>query len=87
MNDGQVVGIVFTFLGIVSVIVVPIWLVLHYRYKTKLIGGINEKDSVVVDNLLTSLNTLVRRIETLEDVLDTKHPNWRDDNSKGDRDE
>jgi len=73
--DGTIAFFVPTlvFIGLV----IPIWLILHYRSK-------QNAQSVLSDDERQQLITLVRqaeqmgtRIETLEAILDSETPGWR----------
>lgn len=64
------------------VIVMPIWIVLHYRYKSKTAGGLGEADQKQLDALLRTADTLAERITTLEAILDERQPNWRRHNQQ-----
>lgn len=61
------------------VVVVPIWLVLHYRSKRQVTA--NTTTSVGTDGDVTELWQAARRMEerirTLERILDADTPNWR----------
>lgn len=57
--------------------VAPIWLIMHYRYKTKMIQGISEEEQSNVDEMLETIDKLTERVETLEDILDKEHVQWR----------
>jgi phage shock protein B len=59
------------------VIVMPLWLIMHYRYKSKTGGGLTESDQATLDDLLRTLDRLTDRMETLESILDDRHPRWR----------
>ncbi|MEX0584361.1 MAG: envelope stress response membrane protein PspB [Natronospirillum sp.] len=59
------------------VVVMPIWIGLHYKYKSKTIGGLGEEDQKQLDALLRTADTLADRVTTLESILDDRHPNWR----------
>ncbi len=61
------------------VIVMPIWLVMHYRYKNKTNGGLNEDDQATLDEVLRALDSMVDRIEALESILDERNSRWRRD--------
>jgi phage shock protein B len=61
------------------VIVMPVWLVLHYKSKGKNGQGLGEDDQAVLDDLLRTLDTLGERMETLESILDDSNPRWRSD--------
>lgn len=59
------------------VIVAPIWLILHYRYKSKMAKGISSQEVSDIEDMLETLDKLIDRVETLEDILDEEHPHWR----------
>lgn len=61
------------------VVVMPIWLVMHYRYKSKNAGALGENDQAALDDVLRSLDSLAERLEALESILDDSNPNWRRD--------
>ena len=61
------------------VLVLPIWLVLHYGAKKKMGRGLTESDQESLDQLLRQLDEATARIETLESILDAKNPNWKSD--------
>ena len=65
------------------VIVAPIWLGLHYSHKSKMAKGLGEYEQGNIDEMLESLDKLVERIETLESILDSDHPKWRDVKKRG----
>ncbi|TCS43813.1 envelope stress response membrane protein PspB [Reinekea marinisedimentorum] len=60
-------------------IVMPIWLILHYRAQGRAGGALNENDHQALDDLLRNLDKLSERIETLEAILDDSNPRWRED--------
>lgn len=59
------------------VVVMPIWITLHYRYKSRLAGGLSDDEQKQLDELLRTVDALAGRIETLESILDDGQPNWR----------
>jgi phage shock protein B len=61
------------------VVVMPIWLVMHYKHKNKTSRGLSEDDQAVLDDLLRGLDSLTERMETLESILDDRNPRWRRD--------
>ncbi len=61
------------------VIVMPVWLVLHYKSKNKVGGGLSDNDQAVLDDLLRTLDSLADRMEALESILDERNPRWRRD--------
>ncbi|WP_086929274.1 envelope stress response membrane protein PspB [Agarilytica rhodophyticola] len=64
------------------VIVAPIWLILHYRYKSKMAQGISSQEVSDIEEMLETLDKLIDRVETLEEILDAEHPNWRKSTGK-----
>lgn len=61
------------------VIVMPIWLVMHYKSKNKNARGLSEDDQVILDDVLRGLDSLADRMEALESILDERNPRWRRD--------
>lgn len=60
------------------VIVAPIWLVLHYRSKSRAHQALSESERAELVDLATRAQRMVERIETLESILDGEAPGWRD---------
>ncbi|RKF19820.1 envelope stress response membrane protein PspB [Alginatibacterium sediminis] len=52
------------------VIVVPLWLVLHYRSKQKLNIGLSDNERHTLEQLRERARMLQERVETLESLLD-----------------
>ncbi len=59
------------------IFVAPIWIVMHYRFKTKMIKGFSDEEMGDFEHMLETLDKLSDRVETLEKILDEDHPNWR----------
>ena len=64
------------------VVVMPIWLVMHYKYKGKTGRGLNDDDQAVLDDLLRTLDSLTERMASLESILDERNPRWRRDSNR-----
>lgn len=64
------------------VVVMPMWLVMHYRYKNKNGRGLNDDDQAVLDDLLRTLDSITERLGALESILDDRNPRWRRDASR-----
>ncbi|WP_096086338.1 envelope stress response membrane protein PspB [Agaribacterium haliotis] len=62
-------------------IVAPLWLILHYRYKSRALKGISDDDRGELEQMLVALDTLSERVESLESILDNDHPEWRKEHS------
>ncbi len=61
------------------VVVMPIWLTMHYRHKGRVSGGLSDEDQANLDQILRTLDGLSDRVETLESILDERHPRWKRD--------
>jgi len=59
------------------VVVMPIWLVMHYKSKGKTGSGLSDDDQAVLDDLLRTLDVLADRMEALESIIDESNPRWR----------
>ena len=57
--------------------VAPIWIVTHYRYKSKMVKGISESETENIDQMLELIDKLTDRVETLEELLHNDHPDWQ----------
>ena len=64
-------------LKIFLLLVVPIWLVLHYRAKRQLDSGLGEQARLRLEQTLTQTEQLTERVATLEQLLDQEVPKWR----------
>jgi phage shock protein B len=62
---------------IFMVVVLPIWLVLHYRHKGNARYGLTPEDEKLLADLWESARRMEDRIRTLERILDADTPNWR----------
>ncbi|MBM7073783.1 envelope stress response membrane protein PspB [Shewanella sp. OPT22] len=67
-----------------TVIVAPIWLILHYKSKKQVSQGLSEDEFAQLNELIRTADKMGQRIETLEKILDTESPEWRnrDDNKQ-----
>ena len=57
--------------------VAPTWLVLHYRGKRQINKGLSENDYKDLQILAEKAEQMSERIKTLETILDTEAPQWR----------
>lgn len=58
--------------------VAPTWLILHYRSKRQLGKGLSENDVKDLQILADRAEQMSDRIQTLESILDSEHPQWRE---------
>lgn len=59
------------------VVVVPLWLVLHYWYKSRASKALSKADEETLAELWQLSEKLERRVESLETILDREAPDWR----------
>lgn len=62
---------------IFMVIVIPIWLFLHYATRNSANRRLNSKDEALMEELHENARKMEERIHTLERILDADSPNWR----------
>ena len=60
------------------VIVAPIWLILHYRSKNVAAKGLGAEEQETLDQLARVAEKMEARLGTLEQILDTEDPNWKE---------
>lgn len=63
-------------LTIFVLFVLPIWLWLHYSNRSAW-GDLSQSEQQRLMQLTDEAKKMRERIQTLEDILDAEHPNWR----------
>ena len=58
--------------------VIPTWVFFHYRYKTKLVHGLSINEQTDLEEMMETANKMAQRIQSLELILDSEHPQWRE---------
>ncbi len=58
--------------------VAPIWLILHYRSKKQVNQGLSAEEFATINELAEKAEKMSDRIKTLEAILDSEAPQWRD---------
>jgi phage shock protein B len=58
-------------------IVAPTWIFMHYRSKQKAQGSLSEQEIMELETLANHAERMGDRIETLEAILDSETPEWR----------
>ena len=71
-------GMLTVMIIVFMVVVLPIWLLLHYLAKMKKMQGLSKQDEATLSELWQAGGQMKKRIETLETILDEKYPDWRD---------
>lgn len=77
MSEG-VLGIVIAPIILFMIFVAPIWLILHYRSKKQVNQGLSDEEYVRLQDLANKADQMGDRIRTLEAILDSEAPQWRD---------
>ncbi len=62
---------------LMTTVVAPTWIVFHYITKMKEAKGMTPEDETMIGQIWESANRMEERIHTLERILDTEHPQWR----------
>ena len=73
MNADALIAIPILFI----VIVLPLWLILHYVAKFKATRSLSHADEETLAELWQASEELEERIESLETILDEEVPGWR----------
>ncbi len=60
-----------------TVIVAPIWLILHYATRNSASKRLTSKDEAMMEELHASTRRMEERIHNLERILDADTPEWR----------
>ena len=59
------------------VIVLPVWISMHYSALKRSSRSLGKEDRETVDHILETVDKLNDRIHTLETLLDSDYPDWR----------
>ncbi|HAS61569.1 MAG TPA: envelope stress response membrane protein PspB [Vibrio sp.] len=73
MSSFWIAGPLIVFL----IFVAPLWLLLHYRSKRKTSSGLSQEDYQRLQTLSERAESMQKRVDTLERILDAESPNWR----------
>jgi phage shock protein B len=77
MNEG-IIAIVVAPILLFLIFVAPIWLILHYRSKKQVNQGLSDEEYLRMQDLANKADQMSDRIKTLEAILDSEAPQWRD---------
>jgi phage shock protein B len=67
-----------TVIGVLlCVIVLPIFMFLHYTTKWRELKGLSKEDERMLEDLWQDAQRMESRINTLEAILDDEIPDWR----------
>ena len=76
MDEGIIAMLVMP-LVIFMIFVAPIWLILHYRSKKQVNQGLSAEEQASLQSLAEQAAKMSARIQTLEAILDSEAPEWR----------
>jgi len=68
---------IFPLLVLFVLIVMPVWLVMHYTTRNSANQRLNSKDEALLEELNDSARRMEDRIRSLERILDADSPEWR----------
>ncbi|MBN8713019.1 MAG: envelope stress response membrane protein PspB [Xanthomonadales bacterium] len=60
------------------IFVAPLWLIMHYTTQRRRAQGLTREDEQMLADLWRIANRMEERVKTLETILDTQTPTWRD---------
>lgn len=75
-------GFIGSLTGLLFVSIPIVWIVMHYRSANRSAGGLSGEESQQLDELLRVTDNMAERIKTLESILDTDYPDWRERHDK-----
>ena len=76
MDEGIIAMLVMP-LVIFMIFVAPIWLILHDRSKKQVNQGLSAEEQASLQSLAEQAEKMSDRIQTLEAILDSEAPEWR----------
>ena len=59
-------------------LVLPIWVIMHYKSKQSAQSALSDGERQDLTTLIHQAEQMVSRINTLEAILDSETPGWRD---------
>ena len=64
--------------AIFCIFVAPLWLIMHYTTRRRQAQGLTREDEKMLADLWQIANKMESRVQSLETILDTHTPGWRD---------
>lgn len=59
------------------VVVLPIFMIMHYTTKWKAAKGLSDEEQTTLEDLWQTSQRMDSRLNALETILDAEVPNWR----------
>ena len=69
--------LIFVPLILFTIFVAPLWVIMHYRSKSKITQGLSASELQQLNELTGRAEKMSERIKTLEAILDAESPRWR----------
>ncbi|WP_019674793.1 envelope stress response membrane protein PspB [Arsukibacterium perlucidum] len=69
--------LIFVPLILFMIFVAPLWVIMHYRSRSKMQQGLTDVELQQLNNLAARAEKMAERIHTLEAILDAESPQWR----------
>ena len=69
--------VIFVPMVLFMIFVAPLWVIMHYRSKSKIGQGLTDMELEQLNELACKADKMADRIKTLEAILDADSPNWR----------
>jgi phage shock protein B len=73
----MVSGHFFVLTILFMVVVVPIFLIMHYTTKWKAAKGLSDEEQTTLEDLWQTSQRMDSRLNALETILDAEVPDWR----------
>ncbi|MDX3774919.1 envelope stress response membrane protein PspB [Chromatiaceae bacterium AAb-1] len=74
MDIAEIIGVPII---LFTIFVAPIWVIMHYRSKSKMGQGLTSAELEQLNELALRAEKMADRIKTLEAILDAESPKWR----------
>lgn len=71
MADFTAVFVIF------CIFVAPLWLIMHYSTRRRQAQSLTREDEKMLSDLWQLANKMESRVSSLETILDTRAPGWR----------
>ena len=68
--------------GLMFVSIPIVWIVMHYKAQGRNSHGLTPEESKQLEELLKIADSMADRIKTLESILDSEYPDWRERHGK-----
>ncbi|MCH8538025.1 MAG: envelope stress response membrane protein PspB [Alkalimonas sp.] len=73
----EIQQMIFVPMVLFMIFVAPLWVIMHYRSKSKMGQGLTDTELEQLNELAGRAEKMAERIKTLEAILDADSPNWR----------